>query len=359
MKSRYNSINFTSWLVLVVMLVGLFTACGYDQAAIAGESQNTNLNISVNDPTASMLPLEKPIEFVSFANPEIGWGISNGDIVFTDDGGRSWSVQVRSSSQPSVIRDIDIREAAEKVIALSSTEALTVTFDEILHTMDRGRTWNRTRLEDVVIRDFVVTDSGRIWLIGEKRLSTPSEGWSVSLFTSEDRGDSWREQKISGPDFLGWTPWRVWAADSGNIWVVGYEVLRSNDFGKTWVTISLCKGIVGVPAAIGFFDDFSGFIGTNERDSFCVTSNGGNSWKTRKLPYMLGGVNGIIQTGKAQLWAYGGAGVYGSNDQGLTWQKVLEGGFLSANYLREYKKLILVGDRIVITNLANYIHSHE
>ena len=164
---------------------------------------------------------------VYFLNPTTGWVAgSNGTLLFTNDGGRSWRAMRRPTED--ALRDVYFSDQEKGWLVCDRAVYKLKTSDEpqtyLLRTLDGGVTWKRVDLSDphtrVVRAVFRGDDRG--WTFGE----------AGALYATSDGGASWLKQTLPtkhlllGGEFL----------DGKYGWLVGAgaTILQTSDGGETW-----------------------------------------------------------------------------------------------------------------------------
>lgn len=339
-----------SAICLVSVSVGLQLSAYSPKELLASRSQQ-NFELSETGFEASFYEIEKPIQIVSFADPHVGWGLSDGNIIRTEDGGRTWAIQIPASESPTPFKNLTVRNEFTKIVAVTPRICLLAGADSVLRTVDAGLSWQEVRLNNVIIRDLRLVDLNRGWLLGEKRESGQTN-WVSSVYSTDDGGISWKEVDSRNLQLTNLTTiWGLWAGAKHDVWIAGDHLVRSIDAGRTWKEVDVCDGLFGVPSEVGFYDDENGFLMTNQGNRYCVTADGGKSWQSRNLPQARGSTDGIIQTGRSTYFSFGTYGVFCSRDDGITWNRVTEGTYSTGQYLQDYNLLIVVGDRITTIEL--------
>ncbi|HYH19687.1 MAG TPA: YCF48-related protein [Azospirillum sp.] len=201
--------------------------------------------------------------FLGAAAPADGvlWMVgSEGKIVRSDDGGRSWRVQRSGTAR-----------MLQAVAAWSAMEAAAVGADgAVLVTRDGGATWQPAAPLDKPHRLLAAAldASGRLWVAGEMG----------TLLVSADRGRSFtaaaepRDVGLNGIAFAG--------SDTG--WVVGEfgEARHTADGGRTWTAVDAAPRSLMATAACGGATGVAvGLEGTVVR-----TADGGRTWTPVATP---------------------------------------------------------------------------
>ena len=200
-------------------------------------------------------------------------------------------------------------------------------------TKDGGRTWKKIRwLVDnvywdegaVYLRTLAWTSNGSIYLTG----SCPGSG-APFLLLSKNEGDRW-ETVSSGPD----APLAVWTVGErllGAYPVKGapYVIYVSSDGGKTWPS-SFCAGILPDSRCFTVLDENT-YFAILDNYSLKVTRDGGDTWQntnislseSQKIKGEVAVAQEISGIGTVVACSPGtSAGVYISQDKGITWKRV-------------------------------------
>jgi photosystem II stability/assembly factor-like uncharacterized protein len=170
--------------------------------------------------------------FPVFGDPDVGYlthleptgGFA--EIARSRDGGRSWS---RPRPMP-VVGEVEFTSSSEGWLAAGFGAA------ELLHTLDRGRSWRRVQLP---ISRHAVRVGSPVFMGAEGVLPATIEyrrGWGVQFVATEGE-DTWR--RVGSIRFQGRAPARVdvtGIAGPNAWWVdVGHgDIVRSADGGTTW-----------------------------------------------------------------------------------------------------------------------------
>jgi hypothetical protein len=174
---------------------------------------------------------------------------------------------------------------------------------------------------------------------------TPISGWVLldqHVFWTTDSGQTWLEvtpeippeASIEAVDFLdedtGWVLWTTIAPDGSSL----FQLSHTSDHGTTWATRPLALFESGEPASFAekaqmdWFDSQTGWISIKQSSGsnfslgrLFVTTDGGASWKSNKLP-----VADQVYFAESDMgWAVGGPSgdqVFETRDGGFTWKDV-------------------------------------
>jgi len=272
-----------------------------------------------------------------FVDQNRGWAVnSNAQILFTSDGGTTWTEQHRVQSRPATyLRCVTFGSSTDGWVG-SLTSA-----NRLFKTQDGGNTWSRVEnlpdLPSAICGLYAVdektiygsgtnfpnrppaviksTDGGESWtLIDMQRhasllvdiyFPTPEKGWVVGgvggrtrdkckpvILHTQDGGASWVDQ-LQGADIglkRGEWGWKVQFIDSDNA-VVSLEnfdhgaILKTDDGGASWTRLEVNDPQKNANLeGIGFLDEQHGWVGgwgdRNFETGFTsVTHDGGQTWQ--------------------------------------------------------------------------------
>lgn len=347
-----NTSRWCRWLSVLSLFVFW---CGQAIVSRVSHEAFDRGSRSANWPRAEMWRSVRPnrsLNKIDFVSQTEGWGISSkGEIVYTQDGGRTWVIK-RSPQIYKLFGNFEARDEAQQIQFFSAVDGWALEGGHLIHTNDGGSSWHKVSFEDVIIRSFYFFDQRTGWAVGERRVfDDEDKKWQGCLYATEDGGKSWKEVRLGVDLDYDWALFGVWASSKKNIWVVGDLVLHSEDAGRTWRELKLGGKVYGVTTAVRFIDENHGWITTNQGDRFYLTEDGGISWQVRMFPEIKGGIYALIQTGASTLWAVGQAGAYRSEDGGTGWAKILTGPFWTGQYLAKEGLLIFAGEQIVFGKL--------
>jgi photosystem II stability/assembly factor-like uncharacterized protein len=191
-------------------------------------------------------------------------------ILRTMDGGKKW---IRCGS-PGSVPDF----GAIGICAVDSKIAWVVGSNgTIIHTADGGRTWvQQTSNTKAALMKVVAVDRCNAWIVG-----APDNGYAVILRTS-DGGRTWKRQGNNSTvrangliDVSAADNRNAWAVGTGSIKRPGFTVLKTSDGGRSWQIqmVGALYHMNGVCAV----DKYHAWI-TRDFGSIYWTSDGGNTW---------------------------------------------------------------------------------
>jgi photosystem II stability/assembly factor-like uncharacterized protein len=295
-------------------------------------------------PALSWRPTNAPLassrtDDIWFIDPSTGWAVnSNGQILFTENGGASWVVQLRAgvylrcvgfanrmrgwvgtltgsrrlfhtrdggatwspvtnlpAAAPSAVCGLSV--VSESVVYASGTN-----FPDrpprMMKTLDGGETWNGWEMSEhaTLLVDTFFTSPERGWVVGGKaRADVPNpereDVKPVVLFT-EDGGQTWTNRVADLEDEfpLGEWGWKIQFLNE-SVGFVSLEnfnegaILLTTDGGRTWR-----RRVVNDPQhnanleGVGFVDERHGWVGgwgdkDFERGASSETLDGGEHWR--------------------------------------------------------------------------------
>jgi|GEM_PF-3169985 len=299
---------------IVVLLVGLLLLVFIDIAFT-----QTKLNKILSHPAGSSL------QKVEFVNANVGWIVDEDGVRKTNDGGKSWEIQITFDRDRYIKFDgyADFINSQVGYFILNSNSSNGYPpYDVFLFkTIDGGNTWTRSKIEGT---DFVsnysvrqltfinanyglainyvwqgptfhqlirTTNGGSTWelvkddfpSINRLYFSDQLNGWAISsnsttLYKTNDGGFSWTEVQIQGATYyvdISIIGSQVWVKARGN----GEAIFHSGDSGVTWSNIG---SQVPSGSPLIMLDDMSGIIHGN------VTTDGGYTWTLRDNITYLG-----------------------------------------------------------------------
>lgn len=292
--------------------------------------------------------IELQFRDVQFLDESHGWGVTMHGLWKTNDGGQNWA-EIRTSPRVHLLPNHDPQETMEQVQFLSSSEGWALEGNSLIHTTDEGLSWQKHEIAHVIIRSFHFLDSENGWCVGQfLRLPDKKydvETWHPVIYATNDGGKNWRclfKGEASRIPF-----WDVWSISLQEIWVVGAEILHTNDSGRTWKKISIKdRGMIGgIPVTIQFLDSYTGWITTNESRGYFFTNDGGKTWEPHPLSSGIEYTGHIAYVNSTEAWAAIG-NLYRSMDSGKSWVKVLNGNYSKIQYLKNEAMIIAIGQRI-------------
>lgn len=243
-----------------------------------------------------------------FQDPSTGWSVgSNGTVLHTNDGGRTWRTQETPVSVE--LRDVHFIDA--------STGWAVGAYGKVLFTEDGGDHWtllNETVGSSLYSVHFV--DDSRGWAMGRVSSST-----GIVHYTS-DGGVTWTDQfhKNTIP-FLD-----LHIVDGSTGWVSGQDgmLFHTEDGGGTWQTQEITPTFDAPVHSVHFADASHGWVAAGGGfwdPKIFYTNNGGDDWIEAK-DGDLNGYFAVCSSSPQGAWVAGEDGVLlRTTDTGSNWKE--------------------------------------
>src|SRR6266516_379413 len=288
---------------------------------------------------------------IQFIDELWGWAATAHTLWKTDDGGKVWA-EVRSASEITLLKNHQPQALLAMFQLLTRNEGWLLEDDYLLHTTDAGKTWQKQIFKNVIIRSFAFVSEKRGWAVGELLHINDGapESWEGVIFSTSDRGTTWKKAQVRGHRHFNWRLFDVWPVTLGEVWVVGDIILKSVDGGKTWREVDIPDGVFGMPMRIRFASPSVGWIRTSQGDKYLLTTHGGKTWDIHAAPPETGGFIDLVYIDGTEAWGIS-KGLYRSTDSGKSWSKVSEEDFQSIQYLSQRDTLFVAGETV-----ATYKH---
>jgi photosystem II stability/assembly factor-like uncharacterized protein len=324
------------WLSFLFLLSLTLSACA-SSSAPAPYSPDTPSPAQINAPLADTPALTS----VHFANGLDGWGVTETQIVRTNDGGITWY----NVTPPGVIQ---------------AGYSVAVTFLDNLHVWLQAPDYNNFPAKGTLYR---TSDGGLTWASSETPFSgadisflDPQNGWAladlgvgagsnaVAVFQTTDGGSTWAKRYTNDPNLPG-------AGDSlplgglkaglapvsmqtAFVYGVTYSsgtpyLYRTDDGGANWVLVSLPLPPGAENAELGidrdqlqFLSPADGFLamrvtGGDYQLAVYVTSDGGRTWSLTPTLIPKGGSADFLSAREVVI--YNGEQFYVTRDAAATW----------------------------------------
>ncbi len=184
----------------------------------------------------------------------------------------------------------------------------------ILKTADGGKNW--TEISPVIENRKVKT----VWFLGDSELiiaggAEDNEG-KAFLNRSIDGGENWSDFTYEFPGFRK----LFFIGDKKGLGVTEDGLVMTDDTGKSWRRTLMSNGL----NTVFFRNNTFGWTG-NSKNSFLLTSDGGETWK--KVDFgNFNGLNSIFFNDPEEGWAVGNDGlVLYTSDGGKSWLRLETG----------------------------------
>jgi photosystem II stability/assembly factor-like uncharacterized protein len=348
-------------IIYIFLLLLLVTACNAP-AGQSLETQGTTDAVQVQStqadpqsalaPEASALPLEinaplveapslVSIHMIDVVN---GWGVSDTQIVRTNDGGVTWY----NVTPPGVTETGYL--AASQSEFLDATHAWMQIADpnnfpnggSMVRTSDGGLTWTSTSTP-FSSGSISFLDPNNGWLMAD--LGVGAGSMAVSVFQTSDGGATWNRSYTNDPNLEGagdtlpmsGLKYGIAPVDMQTAWIYGVTystgtayLFRTNDAGKTWslVPLDLSTEARGAELSVDkleFTSATQGVLllrisGPKIRMVVYGTNDGGNTWIPSSATVPGGNLSDIISA--QEIVFYGTDQFYVTTDAGATWNTI-------------------------------------
>ena len=268
---------------------------------------------------------------ISFIGQSEVWTVGvEGQIMKTEDGGKSWNMEARRGECGGNAFFIDKKTGW--LYGQGDKHRLRT---HICYTEDGGYTWEKQDVGINVWNIFLINDSTG-WAVGtieERKAGKIEKVWGVIRNTT-DGGKTWTTQfkELMGKSRIGTGLFGIFFINSNTGWVVGKKgtILYTEDGGKHWNrqksgdtalqlgNIQFIDSKIGWIVGIGGTDYWIGII--------LYTEDGGKHWHTQLKKEDIG-LKGIVFTDKKSGWvtgvtAYDEDGwLFHTEDGGKTWSE--------------------------------------
>ncbi len=249
---------------------------------------------------------------VYFMDSNNGWAVGMRNpfpalLLKTTDGGESWATTSLGIGGMELDGIQFIGQSVGWMIAGYS----------ILKTTDGGTSWSEQVNLGNYMFDLCFTDDQHGWVVGEVGL----------IYATTNGGATWTRQSVGIGAYSYTYLNRVHFIDAMTGWIVGWDglILRTTDGGNHWA-----QGASGISArlnGLSFVNASAGWaVGTG--GTIIYTTDGGSSWSSNSIgsSYSL---TAIDMASSGIGWAVGGdydggggAGIFKTADDGMSWHQV-------------------------------------
>ncbi len=205
---------------------------------------------------------------------------SLGSVVYkTDDCTRTWTEVYRESRTNTRIAALAIDPFAPDSVVMTADNG------DILQSVDAGETWAtmyRFKVPFSAVKPDPIQEG--VWYGASRK---------KGLYRSDDGGITWEPLQANMKSFSGSADFRrlvIHPKKAGVLyWVSAYGILVSNDSGETWRPMKLVTPpgsaqIYGFAVNVNNDNEVYYTATINQRSTFYRSADGGESWKTQKLP---------------------------------------------------------------------------
>jgi len=338
--------------VLVMGLLLLFSACSAPSAQAPVQptvsTQPTEIPPTLFPDTPSPVQIDAPLVdapalvSIHFINELDGWGVTETQIVRTNDGGITWY----NVTPP------DITEAgySVEIVILDNSNVWVQVPDydnypnsgTLYRTTNGGLTWWSAKTPFSKSRmQFLDTNNG--WALVDLGVGAGSN--AVAIYQTTDGGSTWDQKYINDPNNanagnslpLGGLKYGIAPLNMQTAWVYGtvyasgsVYVFRSDDGGANWAVISLplpqgAENTELVFEQIHFISPADAYLAmriTSDNTNLAIyTSNdAGETWSLTPTLIPVGGSADFLSATEAVI--YNGAQFYVTRDAAQTWSIV-------------------------------------
>ena len=303
--------------------------------------------------------IDASLRGLAVIDDQVAWASgSDGQVGVTTDGGATWRFARVAGHEDRDFRDVEAFSATHALIVAAGAPGL------ILETTDAGGTWHHRFRDDrpeVFLDAIACLDQRRCLVLGD-----PIDGRFL-LVASEDGGASWIER--TGPEAL---PGEAAFAASGTAIVIDRHgwvaigtgggaqarVLRSSDFGRTWLaeTVPIAAGAPSrgvfslTPAASGGGTDWVVVGGDHEAPADTggtaarrQSTSDGSPWKAAAPP-PSGYRSAVERLAGGRMIATGPNGTDLSDDDGASWKPHGASGYHVVRRARRGSLVLFAGE---------------
>lgn len=227
---------FVACLIVVVIGTGLY---GLSQRPEPTASRSPSASIPQPSPVGSTPPSSPTGTIVVAAAPvdaDHGWALTHDDLVWTDDGGATWTSIRPTDVVVATIHAVHFLGTSGWIVWSSPTTGVVT----VERTSDRGRTWSASHIPDVYpdgvgVTSIEAVDGGTVWIQVQAVGSSASS--FGGLYLSRDGGISW----VPGITIPGGWPVRFVSPSDG--WTFARplrdELDATRDGGRTWHQVKI------------------------------------------------------------------------------------------------------------------------
>jgi photosystem II stability/assembly factor-like uncharacterized protein len=282
------------------------------------------------------------LQFLDMFNESDGWGVTETQIVRTNDGGITWynvtPAGLTETGYSVGTTFLDVNHAWVQVPDVNNIPDASTLY----RTTDGGLTWTFNAVQFSSGRMAFLNEQDG-WVLADLGVGAGSN--AVSVFITRNGGVTWNQMFTNDPNHPGATETLPLSGLKGGIvplnvqtaWVGGLiyspatvYLYRTDDSGVTWSQETLeLPGDVGqsevAVAEMKFVTEKDGFIalrltGETYRTAFYVTHDAGENWAF--LPTIIPGTGTTEFLSAQEIVFYNGQQFYLSRDAGQAWSKV-------------------------------------
>jgi photosystem II stability/assembly factor-like uncharacterized protein len=343
-------------LSILCFLSILITACNMPTSPVietqngtesaVPEVQNTPQNAQPLDntplPDEITVPLvDSPsIIFLNMLDETFGWGVTETQIIRTNDGGVTWyNVTPAGLTEAGYGIESDFFDITHAWIQFPDPNNYP-NGGTLYHTSDGGITWtsNTTPFSG---GDIAFVDANNGWVMAD--LGAGAGSMAVSVFQTKDGGATWKRTYTNDPNIegvsdtlpLGGIKYSIVPLNTLTAWIGGVTystgtvyLFRTDDGGKTWFKVNLKlspeaqNGDLSVDK-MEFVSSTEGILslrigGDSMQTVIYSTNDGGNTWSLAPAKLPSAGTLEIVSA-RGMIF-YGNNQFYTTQDAAKTWK---------------------------------------
>ncbi|MCX7726210.1 MAG: YCF48-related protein [Chitinispirillaceae bacterium] len=257
--------------------------------------------------------------FFGFSTNETGWaigGVGDRKVFITFDGGKNWK------ELSFILEDPNYDISVKPVFFYGNSSIWILIKDTLYHSTDHGNRWNSYLLQ--------IKNLEAMYFLNETYGVASDD--SCRMYWTSDCGKNWQKAEMDTANVVGINS--IYFIDSLNGWIAGLSVshwdagsiLRTYDGGKSWKTILITYMLNDIYCLDSLNCFAAGFNWITRVGLLLVTNDG---WKTYReirfdslyflervvfFNHQIGLVRGTDTERKYQVWE--------TEDSGKTWRKV-------------------------------------
>lgn len=255
---------------------------------------------------------------IAFADPRRGFALNQGSNVLwtTEDGGLNWDVRYGPSfGGAGVSRDLEFANADFGFALVGG---------ELVRTQDGGKTWAAISMPSNVsgtLRHAQFVDPRNGWTSSaECQTSGDIVLCTSALYATGDGGQTW----VRRPDLLGDIDdhlFRFIDSRTGVLVRADGRMQRSVDGGQTWEAATVDRPSASAPLQLQFIDAQQGWLLRRDAQAPLLrTTDGGRSWRAMAWPTGQPAPAGLRFLDAQHGWVVGAGGsILSTDDGGATW----------------------------------------
>ncbi|MEW6084475.1 MAG: YCF48-related protein [Chloroflexota bacterium] len=296
---------------------------------------DTSSPVGINAPLIESPALVK----IRFLNERDGWGVTETQIVRTNDGGITW-YNVTPNEITETGYSVDWFVLDNNNVWIQQPDFANFPFGGFqYHTSDGGMNWSKTEVPYSGAKiSFLEANNG--WALADLGVGAGSN--AVAVYQTSDAGATWNMNFINDPNQasasdslpLGGLKFGLTPLDMQTAWIFGVVyapgtpyLFRTDDGGRTWSPVQLPLPPGAENAEVGieqmaFTSDHDAYIlmrALSEASNLVlyVSNDGGNTWAITPTLIPGGGFADFLPAGGIVL--YNRAQFYVTRDSARTW----------------------------------------